>query len=66
VTNLSVGIVWHTLGRLQSYLGKESGQGLAEYTLIIVLVALGCVAALTGFGGTIGSSTGFRALPISI
>jgi Flp pilus assembly pilin Flp len=32
----------------------ESGQGLAEYALILALVALTCVTALTGLGNAIG------------
>ncbi|HLZ73301.1 MAG TPA: hypothetical protein VKV26_25635 [Dehalococcoidia bacterium] len=36
--------------------GDERGQGLAEYSLILVLVALVCVAALTLLGGGISSA----------
>lgn len=32
------------------------GQGLVEYALIILLVAIAAVVALTGLGSTIGSS----------
>ncbi len=34
----------------------EAGQGLAEYALILALVALVCVAALGTLGGTIAAS----------
>ena len=37
----------------------ESGQGLAEYALILALVALACIAALGALGGAIASSPGF-------
>lgn len=40
----------------------ESGQGLAEYALILALVALACIAALGGLGGAIASSPGFTTL----
>lgn len=39
-------------------LGKfrdEEGQGLVEYSLILVLVAVAVVAGLTMFGGTLNS-----------
>ena len=39
--------------------GGESGQGLAEYALILALVALVCVVALGGLGQTIAASPGF-------
>jgi pilus assembly protein Flp/PilA len=38
------------LGRLASG-PSQSGQGLVEYALIIVLVAIGVVLALTALGG---------------
>ncbi|MBK5094174.1 MAG: Flp family type IVb pilin [Deltaproteobacteria bacterium] len=34
---------------------NEEGQGLAEYALILVLVAIVCVAALLLLGGNINS-----------
>lgn len=40
----------------------ESGQGLAEYALILGLVAAVCIGALSGLGGAIASSPGFTAL----
>ena len=36
-------------------LSREEGQGLAEYALIIVLVAIAVVGALTAVGGEITS-----------
>jgi len=29
---------------------QEPGQGLVEYALVILLIAIGCVGAVTGFG----------------
>ncbi len=43
--------------------GGESGQGLAEYALILALVALACVVALGALGGAIANSPGFSILP---
>lgn len=34
---------------------KEDGQGLAEYALILVLIAIVCVAALIYLGGSINN-----------
>lgn len=34
-------------------LREESGQGMVEYGLILVLIALGAIGALTGLGGII-------------
>ena len=39
-------------------LKREEGQGLAEYALIIVLVAIAVVGALTAVGGEITSVFG--------
>ena len=33
--------------------GGEKGQGLIEYTVIMMLVALACVGGLTLFGGSV-------------
>ncbi|RIK39698.1 MAG: Flp family type IVb pilin [Chloroflexi bacterium] len=39
---------------------SASGQGLVEYGLVMLLVAVACAAALTTFQGTISSTiTGF-------
>ncbi len=40
--------------------GSEDGQGLAEYALILGLVAIVAVAALTTLGGSISESPWFR------
>ncbi|MCA9824286.1 MAG: hypothetical protein KC482_12245 [Dehalococcoidia bacterium] len=37
----------------------ESGQGLAEYALILGFVAAICVGSLTAFGNVIANSPGF-------
>ena len=39
-------------------LAKEEGQGLAEYGLILALIAVACIAALTALGGGIGGALG--------
>lgn len=51
----SVKRVWRGLRR-----GDEAGQGLAEYALILVFVALAVVAALGTLGGAIANSPGFK------
>ena len=40
----------------------ESGQGLAEYALILGLIAAVCVLALGSLGGAIAASPGFTTL----
>jgi pilus assembly protein Flp/PilA len=37
------------------FIPREEGQGLVEYALIIVLIAIVVIAALTALGGTINS-----------
>lgn len=37
----------------------ESGQGLAEYALILALIAVVCVGALAALGNAIATSPGF-------
>lgn len=44
----------------------ETGQGLAEYALILALIALVCVAALGTLGQAIANSPGFSVLPGSL
>jgi Flp pilus assembly pilin Flp len=41
----------------------EGGQGLAEYGLILGLIAAVCIGALTLLGSTISGSSGFVDLP---
>ena len=43
------------LNAVLANLKREEGQGLAEYALIIVLVAIAVVGALTALGGQIDS-----------
>ena len=45
---------------------EESGQGLAEYGLILALVAVLCIAALQALGTGIAGSAGFTALPMAL
>ena len=40
---------------IRDFLRREEGQDLAEYALVIVLVAIACVAALTLLGGSIST-----------
>jgi Flp pilus assembly pilin Flp len=37
---------------------EEQGQGMVEYSLVLVLVAMVCVAAFTGLAGRIGAALG--------
>lgn len=41
----------------------ESGQGLAEYGLILALIAIVCIAGLQALGLGIAGSPGFTTLP---
>lgn len=41
----------------------EAGQGLAEYGLILALIAVVCIGALSAMGVGIANSAGFVALP---
>ena len=41
---------------LRSKLHEEAGQGLVEYALIIVLIAIALIAALTLVAGGVGSA----------
>ncbi|HOV79615.1 MAG TPA: Flp family type IVb pilin [Bacillota bacterium] len=40
---------------LKRFWFEESGQGLAEYGLILALIAIACIAALGTLGGGIAS-----------
>ncbi len=44
----------------------EAGQGLAEYGLILALIAVVCIGALSAMGVGIANSAGFVALPQSL
>ena len=44
----------------------EAGQGLAEYGLILALIAIACIAGLSQLGIAISESAGFVALPQSL
>ena len=49
--------IWMVLSNtVLPHFSNEEGQGLAEYALIIVLVAIAVVGALTGLGTTIGTT----------
>ncbi len=54
------------LRNLRARMMGEAGQGLAEYGLILALIALVCVAALQSLGIAIADSAGFVALPQSL
>ena len=38
----------------------ESGQGLAEYALVLAFIAVACIGALSALGSSIASSPGFN------
>ncbi len=40
---------------VRSFVRRESGQDLAEYALILALVAIAAIVALTTLGGSIGN-----------
>ncbi len=46
---------------LQDHDETESGQGLAEYALILVLIAVVCVAAVGALGSAISAGLGSAA-----
>lgn len=56
-----VGVRLRRLAALTQWNGVERGQGLVEYALVILLVALAVVAALSLLAPTINSI--FRAIP---
>jgi pilus assembly protein Flp/PilA len=57
LSKINEALVWFV-----SRIEREDGQGLAEYGLILALIAVVCIAALTALGlavaGTLGSITG--------
>ena len=48
------------LKAIQRFITGEEGQGMAEYGLILALVAVAVIAALTAVGG--GISTNFQTI----
>lgn len=57
---------WGMARRQYQRIAVEAGQGLAEYALILALIALVCIAALGALGISIRDSAGFTALPMSL
>lgn len=49
---------WAIAKMLERQVAKEEGQGLAEYGLILALIAVVCIVALTTLGGTINTTLG--------
>ena len=49
---------WATMKAIEFRVRKEEGQGLAEYGLILALIAVVCIAALTALGGGIAGTLG--------
>ncbi|MEO8539765.1 MAG: Flp family type IVb pilin [bacterium] len=45
---------------------EEAGQGLAEYGLILALIAAVCLGALSALGVGVANSAGFVALPAAL
>lgn len=43
---------------VRAYVAKEEGQTMAEYGLILALIAVACVVAFNTLGGDIGSLLG--------
>ena len=39
--------------KVMNFIKEEEGAGLAEYALLLVLIAVVCIAALTALGGSI-------------
>lgn len=58
-----LGLLARRAARAQS---DEAGQGLAEYGLILALIAAVCIAGLTSLGIGIRDSAGFVALPTAL
>ena len=43
------------LSRIRAVLGTQAGQGLAEYALILALIAVFAIVAITFMGGSINT-----------
>ena len=56
--------MWNELNRLvlslctRARLGRQEGQALVEYTLILALVSIVAIGALTSLGGEISTKLG--------
>ena len=50
---------WGSAQRRPRWLQNDEGQGLAEYAMILTVVAMGLVDALTSLGTGIAGSAGF-------
>jgi pilus assembly protein Flp/PilA len=46
----------NTVARISERRDREDGQALAEYALILALVAVFCIGALTALGGSISGT----------
>ena len=46
----------YIIALIASFRRDEEGQGLAEYALILALIAIVCIAALIFLGGRIGGA----------
>jgi Flp pilus assembly pilin Flp len=63
MTNRLRAVLAGTLRRRDS---DEAGQGLAEYALILGLIAVVCIGALSALGVNIATSVGFTAIPAAL
>lgn len=43
------------LSRLAAYKTRDEGQAMAEYGLILALIAVVCIAAVTAIGGSLNT-----------
>jgi pilus assembly protein Flp/PilA len=46
-------VLWKLYARVSGLFGREEGQGLVEYALILVLVAVAVIVVLTTMGNQI-------------
>lgn len=51
--------------RIQTKLGKQLGQGMTEYIIIVALIAIAAIAAYSFFGDTLRSQVGGMATEMS-